>query len=109
MKITVEAVFATQFGTGVTTYLQKVYLNDEFMGYLGFMGKLEFEAEQGENELKFVDGQYNKVKKAIKFTATEDVYFWTALIGKPYKAIKDMPLEIDGKGKDYKLISESKE
>ena len=45
----------------------------------------------------------------LEFTATEDVYFWTALIGKPYKAIKDMPLEIDGKGKDYKLISEIKE
>ena len=109
MKITVEAVFSVSVGTGSCNFAKEIYLNDEFMGYLGFMGKLEFEAEQGENELKFVDGQYNKVKKAIKFTATEDVYFWTALIGKPYKAIKDMPLEIDGKGKDYKLISEIKE
>ena len=108
MKITVEAVFSCLAITG-KTFFGKVYLNNNFVGCLGFMGKLEFEAEQGENELKFVDGQYNKVKKAIKFTATEDVYFWTALIGKPYKAIKDMPLEIDGKGKDYKLISEIKE
>ena len=103
MKITVEAVFATQFGTGVTTYLQKVYLNDEFMGYLGFMGKLEFEAEQGENEIRIVDGN-NSLRNKTLFTATEDVYFWMVFNGKLI-----INIELYGKGKDYKLISEIKE
>ena len=106
MKITVEAVFATQIGNSMESHLYKVYLNDEFMGCLGFMGKLEFEAEKGENELKIIESQNNKIKMRVKFTATEDVYFWTALMAKVFSGVF---LEIYGKGKDYKLISESKE
>ena len=106
MKITVEAVFATQIGNGMESHLYKVYLNDEFMGCLGFMGKLEFEAEKGENELKIIESQNNKIKMRVKFTATEDVYFWIVDCVSNWKGYYT---KVYGKGKDYKLISESKE
>ena len=41
MKITVEAVFSCLAITG-KTFFGKVYLNNNFVGCLGFMGKLEF-------------------------------------------------------------------
>ena len=102
MKITVEAVFSCLAITG-KTFFGKVYLNNNFVGCLGFMGKLEFEAEQGENEIRIVDGN-NSLRNKTLFTATEDVYFWMVFNGKLI-----INIELYGKGKDYKLISESKE
>ena len=102
MKITVEAVFSCLAITG-KTFFGKVYLNNNFVGCLGFMGKLEFEAEQGENEIRIVDGN-NSLRNKTLFTATEDVYFWMVFNGKLI-----MNIELYGKGKDYKLISEIKE
>ncbi len=102
MKITVEAVFSCLAITG-KTFFGKVYLNNNFVGCLGFMGKLEFEAEQGENEIRIVDGN-NSLRNKTLFTATEDVYFWMVFNGKLI-----INIELYGKGKDYKLISEIKE
>ena len=102
MKITVEAVFSCLAITG-KTFFGKVYLNNNFVGCLGFMGKLEFEAEQGENEIRIVDGN-NSLRNKTLFTATEDVYFWMVFNGKLI-----INIELYGKGKDYKLICEIKE
>ena len=82
MKITVEAVFSVLVGTGISNFSKEIYLNDEFMGCIGFTSKLEFETEKNENTLKIVDCISN----------------WKGYYTKVY-----------GKGKDYKLISESKE
>ena len=101
MKITVEAVFSYIPSNGKTLF-NKVYLNNNFVGCLGFMGKLEFEAEKGENEIRIVD-ENNSLKNKTLFASTENVYFWIAFNRKI-----NMCIELYGKGEDYKLISESK-
>ena len=107
MKITVEAVFSVLVGTGISNFSKEIYLNDEFMGCIGFTSKLEFETEKNENTLKIVDCKNEKpLKSTIKYTASGDVYFW---IVKCASALKGPYTKIYGKGKDYKLISESKE
>ena len=105
MKITVEAVFSVSVGTGSCNFAKEIYLNDEFMGCIGFTSKLEFETEKNENTLKIVDCKNEKpLKSTIKYTASGDVYFWMVFNGKLI-----INIELYGKGKDYKLISEIKE
>ena len=107
MKITVEFMFSSLIGDGSNSFAKEIYLNDEFMGCIGFTSKLEFETEKNENTLKIVDCKNDKpLKSTIKFTATGDVYFWIVDCVSNWKGPYT---KIYGKGKDYKLISESKE
>ena len=101
MKITVEAVYSCSSNYHLG---KEVYFNNEFMGCIGYGSKLEFETENIENELKLIDCIYDKKISMINFTATEDVYFWMVFNGKLI-----INIELYGKGKDYKLISEIKE
>ena len=107
MKITVEFMFSSLIGDGSNSFAKEIYLNDEFMGCIGFTSKLEFETEKNENTLKIVDCKNDKpLKSTIKFTATGDVYFWIVDCISNWKGYYT---KVYGKGKDYKLISESKE
>ena len=107
MKITVEFMFSSLIGDGSNSFAKEIYLNDEFMGCIGFTSKLEFETEKNENTLKIVDCKNDKpLKSTIKFTATGDVYFWIVDCVSNWKG---RYTKIYGKGKNYKLISESKE
>ena len=107
MKITVEFMFSSLIGDGGNSFAKEIYLNDEFMGCIGFTSKLEFETEKNENTLKIVDCKNDKpLKSTIKFTATGDVYFWIVDCVSNWKG---RYTKIYGKGKNYKLISESKE
>ena len=107
MKITIEAVFSVSVGTGSCNFAKEIYLNDEFMGCIGFTSKLEFETEKNENTLKIVDCKNEKpLKSTIKYTASGDVYFWIVDCISNWKGYYT---KVYGKGKDYKLISEIKE
>ena len=106
MKITVEMPLSVLTGSCGGSFGKEVYLNSKFMGCIGFNKALEFEAKQGENEFKLIDCKKSTDVAIIRFTATENVYFW---IMECTSARNSFNTKIYGKGEDYKLISESKE
>ena len=107
MKITVEMPLSVLTGSCGGSFGKEVYLNSKFMGCIGFNKSLEFEAKQGENEFKLIDCKNEKpLKSTIKYTASGDVYFWIVDCISNWKGYYT---KVYGKGKDYKLISESKE
>ena len=97
MKITVEAVPNLVSGNNGAIISNDIYLDDNFEGCLGWFGKLELEAASGEHELTF---KGVKDENNIRFTATEDVYFW--VISK-FKIINNQ-LEIEYKGKYIRIL-----
>ena len=99
MKITIEAVKVMQVGSGSLWIKNELYLNGSFEGILGIEGKLELESNEFENEI-LVKGR-NKKEVKVKFTATEDVYFW--IVDETVFLNVSKP-EIYYKGKDLNVI-----
>ena len=106
MNITVESVFSLQFGRVPFQVLGDLYLNGELVAWIGFMSKVELEAEPGENTIEiFFENAVNERVK-IKFYATEDVHIFVRLARRTFMSEK-ITIETIVKGKDLKIIEQS--
>ena len=103
MKITVESVFSVQFGKFVLQALGDLYLNGELKAWIGFMGKVELEAEPGENTIEISYKDAKNGSQRIKFYATEDVNIFIRFEVTGSFSV-NLTVNILALGKDLKII-----
>ena len=106
MKITVESVLSSHIGNFYIEAFGDLYLNGELVAWIGFMSKVELEAEPGENtiELSFENASNERMK--IKFYATEDVHIFIRIGLKGVLSTK-LAVYTFAKGKDLKIIEKT--
>ncbi len=107
MKITVESVYSIQYGNSFIEAYGDVYLNGELKAWIGFMGKVELEAEPGENTIEISYEDAKNGSKKIKFYATEDVNIYVRFKLSTISA--KLIVNTLAVGKDLKIIEESEE
>ena len=106
MKITVESVLSTQYDGSNVDAFGDIYLNGELMAWIGFMSKVELEAEQGENTIEIFFENAENGRTKIKFYATEDVHIFIRFRIKVFSSNKLVVYTL-AKGKDLKIIEQS--
>ena len=106
MNITVESVFSLQFGKFAIEAFGDVYLNGELEAWLGFMSKVELEAEPGENTVEIIFEKATNERIKIKFYATEDVHIFIR-VGMRSAFNTKLTIFTFVKGKDLKIIEQS--
>ena len=106
MNITVESVFSLQFGRVPFQVLGDLYLNGELVAWIGFMSKVELEAEPGENTIEIFFENAENGRTKIKFYATEDVHIFIRFRIKVFSSNKLVVYTL-AKGKDLKIIEQS--
>ena len=106
MKITVESVLSSHIGNFYIEAFGDLYLNGELVAWIGFMSKVELEAEPGENtiELSFENASNERMK--IKFYATEDVHIFIR-VGMRGAISTKLTIFTFVKGKDLKIIEKT--
>ena len=106
MKITVESVLSTQYDGASVDAFGDLYLNGELMAWIGFMSKVELEAEPGENTIEIFFENAENGRAKIKFYATEDVHIFIRFRIKVFSSNKLVVYTL-AKGKDLKIIEQS--
>ncbi len=75
MKITIESVLNVHLKNYFCIF-GDVYLNGILKAWIGFIGKVELEAEPGENTIEILFKDMTAGSKKIKFYATKDVHIF---------------------------------